>query len=117
MGGSESRYQAFLDARSRAGLLPALNERPARDARFISLRGMSYVNLASNDYLALRFHKALIRRAAAWAEAYGVGSGASRLVTGNLDLFAPIEVKIAKLKKKPAALIMASRFQPNSPFL
>jgi 8-amino-7-oxononanoate synthase len=46
-----------------------------------------------------------------------VGSGASRLVTGNLDLFAPIEVKIAKLKKKPAALIMASGFQTNAAVL
>src|SRR5262249_27569005 len=117
MVGSESRYQAFRDARSREGLRRSLNEVTVRDARVISVRSMSYVNLASNDYLAIRFHKALIRRAAAWAEAYGVGSGASRLVTGNLDLFAPIEVKIAQLNKKPPPLLMASRFQPNSPFL
>jgi len=117
MVGSESRYQAFLDARSREGLRRSMSEVTARDARIISVRGSSHVNLASNDYLALRLHKALIRRAAAWAEAYGVGSGASRLVTGNLNLFAPIEVKIAKLKKKPAALIMASGFHTNAAVL
>lgn len=113
MVGSERRYQAFLDARGRDGLRRYLVEVGARDGRVISAEGRSYVNFASNDYLALRFHEALIGRAVEWAKAYGVGSGASRLVTGNLDLFAPIEAKIAKLKGKPAALIMASGFQTN----
>jgi 8-amino-7-oxononanoate synthase len=117
MVGSESRYQAFLAAREREGLRRSLSEVAARDARIISVSGRSYVNLASNDYLALRFHKALRERAAKWAETYGVGSGASRLVTGNLDLFAPIEAKVAKLKKKPAAMIMASGFQTNAAVL
>ena len=117
MVGSERRYQVFLDARSRKGLRRTLNDVVARNARIVSVGGRSYVNLTSNDYLALRFHKALIRRAVEWAEAYGVGSGASRLVTGNLDLFAPIEAKVAKLKNKPAALIMASGFQTNAAVL
>ena len=117
MVGSERRYQAFLDARGRDGLRRYLVEVGARDGRVISAEGRSYVNFASNDYLALRFHKALIGRAVEWAKAYGVGSGASRLVTGNLDLFAPIEAKIAKLKGKPAALIMASGFQTNAAVL
>jgi 8-amino-7-oxononanoate synthase len=48
-----------------------------------------------------------------WAQDFGVGSGASRLVTGNLELFAPIEAKVARLKGKEAALVMASGFQTN----
>jgi 8-amino-7-oxononanoate synthase len=79
--------------------------------------GKAYVNLASNDYLALRFHEALIARSAEWAGRYGTGSGASRLVTGNLDFFEPIEVKVAQLKQKPAALLMASGFQANAAVL
>jgi 8-amino-7-oxononanoate synthase len=117
MVGSERRYQAFLDTRGREGLRRSLSEVAALDARVINVEGRSYVNFASNDYLALRFHKALIERAAEWAKAYGVGSGASRLVTGNLDLFAPIEAKVAKLKRKPAALVMASGFQTNAAVL
>jgi 8-amino-7-oxononanoate synthase len=117
MVGSESRYRAFLAARGRDGLRRSLSEVAARDARIVNVRGKTYVNLASNDYLALRFHKALRERAAKWAETYGVGSGASRLVTGNLDLFGPIEAKVAKLKKTPAALIMASGFQTNAAVL
>ena len=89
----------------------------ARDARVLEFDGRSYVNLASNDYLALRFHDALIARAQEWAKTYGTGSGASRLVTGNLDLFAGVEGKVAALKSKPAALVMASGFQANAAVL
>jgi len=89
----------------------------ARDARTLETSGRTYVNFASNDYLALRFHEALIARAKDWAETYGTGSGASRLVTGNLDLFGRLEAKVAALKNKPAALVMASGFQANAAVL
>ncbi len=114
MVASEDRYRAFLDERKREGLRRYLLAVAAREARTIAAEGRSYVNFSSNDYLGLRFNEALIGRAAAWAEEWGVGSGASRLVTGNLDLFAPIEAKLARLKAKPAALIMASGFQTNA---
>src|SRR5581483_12207481 len=39
------------------------------------------------------------------------------LVTGNLDLFTGIEGKVAKLKGKQAALVMASGFQANAAIL
>jgi 8-amino-7-oxononanoate synthase len=114
---SESRYQAFLEGLARETLRRELIDVEAVDARTIRANGRDYVNLASNDYLGLRFHKALIERARDWAERYGVGSGASRLVTGNLDLFAGIESKVAKLKRKPTALVMASGFQANAAVL
>jgi len=117
MTASESRYQAFLDARAREGLRRSLTEIAALDAREVRIDGRTYINFSSNDYLGLRFHEALIGRARDWAEAYGVGSGASRLVTGNLDLFGPIEAKLARLKQKPAALVMASGFQTNAAVL
>jgi 8-amino-7-oxononanoate synthase len=117
MTASESRYQAFLDSRSRDGLRRSLLAVAARDARTIGAEGRSYVNFSSNDYLGLRFNEALIGRAVDWAEAYGVGSGASRLVTGNLDLFGPIEAKVARIKKKQAVLVMTSGFQTNAAVL
>jgi len=114
---SESRYAAYLDARAREGLRRGLVAAQAIDARTLRVAGQTYVNLASNDYLALRFHPALIERARDWAEAHGVGAGASRLVTGNLDLFAGLEAKLARLKGKPASLILASGFQANATVL
>ncbi len=117
MAASESRYRDFLDARAREGLRRSLLTVAARNARIIGAEGRSYINFASNDYLGLRFNQALISRSIEWAETYGVGAGASRLVTGNLDLFAPIEAKLATLKGKPASLVMASGFQTNAAVL
>jgi 8-amino-7-oxononanoate synthase len=117
MPASERSYGAYLETRERDGLRRALVEIEARDARTISIGGEAYVNFAGNDYLALRFHPALIERAKTFAEQHGVGAGASRLVTGNLDLFAGLEAKVAALKQKPAALIMASGFQANASVL
>ena len=117
MAASESRYRDFLDAHAREGLRRSLLTVAARDARIIGAEGRSYINFASNDYLGLRFNQVLISRSIAWAETYGVGCGASRLVTGNLDLFAPIEAKLAALKGKPASLVMASGFQTNAAVL
>ena len=117
MPGSESRYGAYLETRERDDLRRGLMGIEARDARTIRIGKETYVNFAGNDYLALRFHPALINRAEAWAEEHGVGSGASRLVTGNLDLFARIEAKVAALKQMQAALVMASGFQANASVL
>jgi 8-amino-7-oxononanoate synthase len=117
MAASESRYRDFLDAHAREGLRRSLLTVAAREARIIGAEGRSYINFASNDYLGLRFNQVLISRSIAWAETYGVGCGASRLVTGNLDLFAPIEAKLAALKGKPASLVMASGFQTNAAVL
>jgi 8-amino-7-oxononanoate synthase len=117
MPGSESRYQAFLEGLAHDKLRRELTNIEAVDGRTIRVEGRNYVNLASNDYLGLRFNPLLIERSAEWAKCYGTGSGASRLVTGNLDLFAGIETKVAKLKGKPSALLMASGFQANTAVL
>jgi 8-amino-7-oxononanoate synthase len=117
MVSSERRYAAHLNARAHEGLKRGLIEAGKADARTFRVDGTTYINLASNDYLGLRFHPALIARAAEWGKAYGVGAGASRLVTGNLDLFAGIEAKLAALKGKQASLILASGFQANAAVL
>jgi 8-amino-7-oxononanoate synthase len=117
MGTSESRYRAFLEGRSREGLRRELIQFEVLDARSVKVAGKTYINLASNDYLGLRFHPEVIRRASEWVSHYGAGSGASRHVTGNLAAFDALEAKLARLKGKEAALIMASGFQTNGAVL
>ncbi len=117
MARSETSYEAFLDGRRRDGLLRDLLPVDARDARTIRIGGETFVNFASNDYLGLRFHPALIAGSIEWGERHGAGSGASRLVTGNLSVFVGIEAKLAKLKQKPSALVMATGFQANAAVL
>ena len=113
----ESSYKTFLaecHAKNlKRQLSPVLPETGAK----ISVNGTSYINFASNDYLGLTNHPRLIDASGRWAKKYGSGSAASRLVTGNIQPFQEIEHKIAALKGKEAALILASGFQANGAVL
>ena len=50
----------------------------------VSQSGKMLINFASNDYLGLATEPALCDAAKAAIDQYGVGSGASRLVSGTL---------------------------------
>ncbi len=113
----ESRYDAFLKERNVEGLRRELRHMGRGGAVGVTLDGVDYVNFAGNDYLGLSHHPAVIERARDWTKSLGAGSGASRLVTGNLEPFAPIEAKLAALKNMPQALVMASGFQANAAVL
>ncbi|MGH3335215.1 MAG: 8-amino-7-oxononanoate synthase, partial [Nocardioides sp.] len=72
--------------RDKAGLRRTLHTRGPDDA---------VVDLAGNDYLGLSRHPAVRDRAAEAARTWGAGAGASRLVTGTLDLHVELEAALA----------------------
>lgn len=117
MDRSESRYQDWLKRRDAAGLRRTLTHAGRSGPASIEVDERSFVNFSGNDYLALSMHPALSARAQQWAERYGAGSAASRLVTGNLEPFERIEAKVAALKGSETALVMASGFQANAAVL
>lgn len=82
-----------------------------------SLKIKSGIDFANNDTLNLSHHPELVRRTQEYSALYGVGSKASRLVSGNTELHETVEAKIAAYKKKPAALLFSSGFQANSTVL
>ena len=93
--------------------------RPMRrndDGRFV-MDGRALIDFSSNDYLGLSAHPLLKRRAAQYAERFGAGNGASRLVTGDHPAFSEIEAKLARGKGSEAALILSSGFQANATIL
>ena len=69
------------------------------------------VDLASNDYLALRQHPHLLD-AVQRAEQYS-GAGASRLVTGTSDFHLRVESRFAQFKGAESALILPTGYQTN----
>ncbi len=117
MGQTERAYRDFIQKRREDGLLRALHDISATTARQITVAGVDYLNFSSNDYLGLRSHPALIEKARDWTARYGAGAGASRLVTGNIDIFTTVERKLAAFKGKDAALVMVSGFQANASVL
>jgi 8-amino-7-oxononanoate synthase len=79
----------------------------------IEKNGQVYINLSSNDYLGLCFNEKIIAKGCDYAQQYGSGSGASRLVTGSPEIFFEVEEKISKLKNKDKTIILNSGYQAN----
>jgi len=113
----ESFYADFLLNRENQDLKRDLVDVTHPSNKEIAVNGQQYINFSSNDYLGLKNHPLLIERSKQWAEKYGTGSGASRLVTGNLEVFSSLEKKVATFKQKEDALIMVSGFQANASVL
>ena len=81
--------------------------------RQLSVTPLATRDFASNDYLGLTQHPALRRAAIAAIERFGTGSGASRLVSGNLPLYAELENALCEKRQCPAALVFGSGFLAN----
>ncbi|MCK9386975.1 MAG: 8-amino-7-oxononanoate synthase [Sulfuritalea sp.] len=76
--------------------------------------GRALIDASSNDYLGLSQHPLVKARAAGWAERYGAGAPASRLITGTRDITLAVEEKLAAFKHCEAALLFSSGFQANA---
>jgi 8-amino-7-oxononanoate synthase len=71
------------------------------------------LNFCSNDYLGLANDPRLAEAAREAADVFGVGAGASRLVTGNHGLYDVLEQKIAAVKDTEAAVVFGSGYLAN----
>jgi len=75
--------------------------------------GCEVINFSSNNYLGIANHPALAEAAKKAIDRYGCGSGASRLISGNMTLHEELETKLASFKDTEAALVLNSGFQAN----
>lgn len=80
---------------------------------WVMLDGRRVLNLCSNNYLGLASHQKLGEAAACAARAWGCGSGASRLICGNMSLHELLERRIAGFKHTEAALLFNSGYTAN----
>ena len=71
------------------------------------------VNFSSNDYLGLADDARLRAAAHAAIDAYGVGAGASPLVSGNLRPHEEAEARFASFVRLPRALLFSSGYAAN----
>lgn len=72
--------------------------------------GKSWVSFASNDYLGLAHHERVAEALCRAVERHGVGSGASRLVTGTHPAHLEWESSLAEFKGLEAALSFSSGY-------
>jgi len=99
---------AWLDEvesrRRRAGLRRSLQSRSARAGE---------IDLASNDYLGLCRHPAVIEGGVRALRTWGAGSTGSRLVTGNTELHGEFETALAGFTGAESALVFSSGYTAN----
>jgi 8-amino-7-oxononanoate synthase len=92
------------DQRRAAGLRRSLSPRPPVAAE---------LDLASNDYLGLSQHPAVIDGAVAALRMWGAGSTGSRLVTGDTELHEGFETALAEFVGAESALVFSSGYTAN----
>jgi 7-keto-8-aminopelargonate synthetase-like enzyme len=68
------------------------------------------VNFASNDYLGLSQHPAVLAAAKAAIDRFGAGAGASRLVAGTERPHTKFEEEIARFKGAESALLFGTGY-------
>ena len=103
-----------LDALERRDLKRVLVETTRRDGIWVERNGRRLLSFSCNDYLGLTQHPALAAAAIEAIRRYGVGSGASRLVTGNHPLYGELESRLARLKGTEACCVFGSGYLANS---
>ncbi len=99
---------ATLRSRSLHRRLREMNASPDGTVEMASKNRL--INFASNDYLGLADDPILRDAAKAAIDRWGVGAGASRLVSGTRPAHTSLEEKLARFKGVDAALTFSSGF-------
>ena len=79
----------------------------------VVLDGKPVLLLCSNNYLGLADHPRVREAAADAAMRWGVGAGASRLVSGTMTVHRRLEERLAGFKEREAALLFGSGYLAN----
>lgn len=103
-------FQAELAELRERSLLRQLREIDSPQQPEMELTGRRLINFSSNDYLGLATEPALREAAKQAIDQYGLGAGASRLISGTLSPHARLEEKIAEWKRTEAALTFTSGY-------
>nr|MBI3613494.1 8-amino-7-oxononanoate synthase [Nitrospirota bacterium] len=79
----------------------------------VTFAGRPLILMAANDYLGLATHPTLKQAAIDAVGRFGVGSGASRLISGTLPPHADLETALARFKGTEASLLFGSGYLAN----
>src|SRR5437763_15346315 len=102
-----------LEDLRRAGLHRRLRLIESPQGPRATLDGAEVLLLCSNNYLGLADHPRVRQAAADAAERFGAGAGASRLISGTMDLHRRLEERLASFIGYEAALLFGSGYLAN----
>ncbi len=109
----DRRIAAELDAVRAAGRWRTTRDLVTTGPVTGTLNGRQVVTFASNDYLGLTHHRAVVAAAHDAVDRWGAGTGASRLVVGSRPLHSELESELAAWKGTDAALVFSTGYAAN----
>ena len=80
----------------------------------VCVEGREYLSFCSNDYLGLANHPQLIAAVCEGARKYGVGAGASHLISGHFSAHHALEQALARFTGFPQALLFSTGYMANA---
>jgi 8-amino-7-oxononanoate synthase len=113
VGGLAQRLADGLAALDRENLRRRRRVLDSAQGTRVTVDGRAAVNFSSNDYLGLANHPRLRAAAHASVDEFGVGAGASPLVTGHLRVHHEAEQRFAAFSGLPRALLFGSGYAAN----
>jgi len=110
---AEARLTDALKARMDAGLYRHRRIIDSPQGTHVTVEGRRMLSFCSNDYLGLANHPDIINALQDGAGRYGVGSGASHLVSGHSTIHHELECSLARFTGRPRALLFSSGYMAN----
>ena len=95
------------------GLFRRLHVVQGAQEPLVRFNGREVLLLSSNNYLGIAAHPTLKKAAREAVEKFGCGAGASRLISGNMELHRELEARLAAFKQTEAALVFPSGYHAN----
>jgi 8-amino-7-oxononanoate synthase len=105
--------QHELDTRAAQGLQRHRYKLQSAQGTRVKVSGNPLLSFSSNDYLGLACHPQLLAALQAGTQQYGLGAGASHLVSGHFSAHDELEHTLAEFVGKPAALLFSSGYLAN----
>jgi 8-amino-7-oxononanoate synthase len=108
-----SEIEARLEELERLGLSRRTRLVSGPQGPTVLLDGKPMLVLCSNNYLGLADHPRVREAAAEAAMRWGVGAGASRLVSGTMTIHRRLEERLAAFEQSQACLLFGSGYLAN----
>jgi 7-keto-8-aminopelargonate synthetase-like enzyme len=112
--GEMNEIDQRLDELEKLGLRRRLRMVSGPQGPRVLLDGRPVLVLCSNNYLGLADHPRVREAAADAAMRWGVGAGASRLVSGTMTIHHRLEEHLAVFQRSPACVLFGSGYLANA---
>jgi len=107
------RIKSILSYVRDNGLYPDLHVIEGAAEPVVKIQGKRMLMFSSNNYIGLATHPQVVAAAKDALSTYGVGSGGSRMLSGNITVHRDYEKAIAAFKGGEDAIVWSTGYQAN----